>query len=229
MLHPFGQDIWLADGPALVATLGFHYPTRMAVIRLAGNQLLLWSPIAYSDALRQEVETLGEITHLVAPNALHHVHIGDWKKACPDARIWAAPGLDRKRPDLDIAGQLTETPPPDWGDQIALALYRGNAITTEAVLFHRPSGTALFTDLLQQMPRDWFTGWRRVIARLDLMTQDEPTVPRKFRLGFTNRKAARAARDIVRSWPVSAVVMAHGKPVTQDAKAYLDRAFAWLD
>ena len=47
---------------------------------------------------------------------------------------------------------------------------RGNAITTEAVFFHRKSGVALFCDLLQHFPPGWFTGWRAVIAKLDGMT-----------------------------------------------------------
>uniref|UniRef100_UPI0019544AF1 hypothetical protein n=1 Tax=Klebsiella pneumoniae TaxID=573 RepID=UPI0019544AF1 len=38
MLKQFGQDIWIADG-ADVVVAGFHYPTRMAVIRLANGHL----------------------------------------------------------------------------------------------------------------------------------------------------------------------------------------------
>jgi hypothetical protein len=45
MLHPFGDEIWIADGPAAVAA-GFPYPTRMAVIRLAGGALFVWPPPA---------------------------------------------------------------------------------------------------------------------------------------------------------------------------------------
>ena len=32
----------------------------------------------------------------------------------------------------------------------------------------------------------------------------------------------------VLSWPSDKVVMAHGTPVTTDAKGFLHRAFAWL-
>jgi hypothetical protein len=34
-------------------------------------------------------------------------------------------------------------------------------------------------------------GWRVPLAKLDLMTGAEPSVPRKFRIAFTNRRAAR--------------------------------------
>lgn len=35
MLKPFGHEIWTAEGSNVVAALGFHYPTRMVVIRWA--------------------------------------------------------------------------------------------------------------------------------------------------------------------------------------------------
>lgn len=41
MLTAFGPQIWLSDGPVLTAALGFRYPTRMAVIRLGGGDLVV--------------------------------------------------------------------------------------------------------------------------------------------------------------------------------------------
>ena len=105
---------------------------------------------------------------------------------------------------------------------------RGNRITTEVVFFHRPSGAVLFTDLIQQFPPGWFRGWRALVARLDLMTQAEPAVPRKFRLAFNDRRAALAALARILDWPAEKVVMAHGAPVQQDGRAFIARAFGWL-
>ncbi len=106
---------------------------------------------------------------------------------------------------------------------------RGNRITTEVVFFHHPSRTALFTDLIQQFRPGWFKGWRAIVARLDLMVAPEPSVPRKFRLAFTDKQAASAAVERVLSWPADKVVMAHGEPVQADGDAFLRRAFGWLD
>ena len=61
--------------------------------------------------------------------------------------------------------------------------------------FAGASGTMLFTDLLQQIPADRLSGWRAMVAKLDHMVGPEPSVPRKFRVAFTNRRAARAALD----------------------------------
>ncbi|MBN9334819.1 MAG: hypothetical protein J0I64_15240, partial [Devosia sp.] len=72
MLAEFGPNIWLADGPTVIAAAGFHYPTRMVVMRLANHDLVLWSPTVLADELVSTIETLGTVRYLVAPNSLHH-------------------------------------------------------------------------------------------------------------------------------------------------------------
>jgi hypothetical protein len=81
-LQPFGPEIWLVDGSE-AEVVGFRYPTRMAVIRLSGGRLMIWSPIALSDGLRAELEALGQVGWLVAPNSLHHLYLGEWRAAYP--------------------------------------------------------------------------------------------------------------------------------------------------
>ena len=227
MLQPFGERIWIADGP-IATVAGFRYPTRMAVIALASGKLFVWSPVALSPELRRATDALGEVAHLVAPNSLHHLFLAEWAAAYPEARVHAAPGLAARRQDLALDAELGADPDPAWAEDLDQTLVSGNAITTEAVFFHRPSRTAIFTDLLQQFPPGWFGGWRAGIARLDRMTGAQPQVPQKFRLAFTDRAAARKALAHILAWPTEQVLMAHGEPVRSEGRAFLARAFAWL-
>lgn len=228
MLQIFGEEIWIADGDNVVAAMGFHYPTRMAIIRLNDGGLFVWSPTALTDDLRAATNELGSVRHIIAPNSLHHVFLADWQKAYPAAKIHAAPGLRDKRKDIAFDSELGDTPDPAWAGEIDQAVMAGNTITTEVVFFHAKSRTMLFTDLIQQFPATWFSGWRRFVARLDLMLGAEPNVPRKFRLAFTNRNAARAALAHVLAWPADKVLMAHGATVGKDGHAFIARAFRWL-
>lgn len=228
MIVEFGPNIWIVDGPTVAAAAGFHYPTRMVVMRLASGELVLWSPTAHSDALVATVETLGTVKHLVAPNCLHHTFLGDWQRVYPDALVYAPPGLKQKRPDIRFDADLTDIPIAAWADEIDQAVMWGNRITTEVVFFHRESRTAIFTDLIQQFPRGWFKGWRALVAGLDLMTADEPSVPRKFRLAFTDREAARQSLQRVLAWPTEKLIIAHGPAIVSGGQALLHRAFRWL-
>jgi hypothetical protein len=227
MLQPFAEEIWLADGPE-TDVAGFRYPTRMAIIRLSGSRLFVWSPVALSQELRAAVDALGAVRYLIAPNMLHHLFIDQWQRAYPDAKLHAPPGLRRRRKDLMIDADLGDAPDREWAGELDQVPVRGNAIATEIVFFHPRSRTILLCDLIQHFDRDRFSGWRALVARLDLMTGAEPQVPRKFRLAFLDRGAARASIARILVWPADRVVIAHGDPVRSGGRAFVARAFRWL-
>jgi hypothetical protein len=225
-LRPFAPGIHLADGPA-VSFFGFPYPTRMAVIALADG-LFVWSPIALTQALRREVDALGGVRWLVSPNKLHHLFLGAWKAAYPNARLYAPPGLRRKRRDLAFDADLGDAPDLAWAAGIDQVLVRGSFYLTEAVFFHRASGTAIVGDLIQSFPPDWFRGWRGVIARLGGIVAPNLGPPSDWRSSFLNRRAARAAAERILAWPIERVLIAHGAPAATDGAAFMRRGLAWL-
>ena len=230
MLNTFGDDIWISDGPEVVAAAGFHYPTRMAIIRLDNNDLFVWSPVQWDPALKAQIDfLLGRVKHLVAPNLLHHLYLGEWKSRLSRRSSPCAAGASRKAADLVFDRDLAADGQQEWSHEIDHVTLAGNVITTEIVFFHHKSGTVIFTDLLQQLPSSWFSGWRAIVARLDLMTGSEPAVPRKFRLAFTRRRLAKELLARILAWPAKKVLLAHGTPVEKDAPAFLRRAFQWLN
>ena len=154
--------------------------------------------------------------------------VPEWKRAYPAAKVFAAPGLRKKRDDIVFDADLGNAPSLEWVDEIDQVLMHGNLITTEVIFFHVKSGTVLFTDLIQQLPTNLISGWRAIVARLDIMVGPEPSVPRKFRVTFANRRSARESLQRILTWPAQKVLMAHGTPVEKDAPAYLRRAFGWL-
>jgi hypothetical protein len=226
-LQHFGDEIWFANGPAVMSA-GFRYPTRMAVIRLDGGGLFAWSPIALSPELRAGVDALGEVHFLVTPTKMHHLSLTTWRNAYPRAVLYAAPGSRQRRLEIGFDEDLGDAPAAGWAGQIDQVIMRENAIAEEVVFFHKKSGTVMFADLLQNFPHGWFGGLQALIARADGMIGVEARTPNKFRLAFTNRQAAHAAVERILAWPAQRVLMAHGTPVTADGQAFLRRAFAWL-
>ncbi len=226
-LEPFGEEIWIAAGPTVVSA-GFSFPTRAAVIRLEDGGLFVWSPIALSDDLRAAVDALGPVYFLVTPTQMHHLSLTAWQLAYPGAVLYAAPRSRQRRLEIVFDEDLGDAPSPGWAGQIDQVIMHGNAIAEEVVFFHRKSGTVLFADLLQNFPLNWFSGWQAMVARVDGMVADMPRTPQKFRLAFTDRKAARVSLARILAWPAEKVLMAHGTPVRSDGQAFVARAFAWL-
>ncbi|WP_420858593.1 DUF4336 domain-containing protein [Marivivens marinus] len=226
-LSEFAPGLWLADGPVVDGALGFRFPTRMAVLGLPDGGVLVWSPVALTPDLRRSVDAVGPVRQVIAPNGLHHMFVADWAAAYPQADVIVAPGVQNQVPGLRVTADLRQAYPAGWEGVLDCVLIE-TKIMTEAVLFHRHSGTVLFTDLLQQHPPGWFRGWRGLVARLDGMVGVEPAVPRKFRVALRDRAAARNAVRQILNWRTKRVVMAHGAPVTHDAPTFLARAFLWL-
>lgn len=227
LLVPFGPDIWVAEGP-VVSFYGFPYPTRTAVIRLARGKLFVWSPIALTPELRSGVEALGEPAYLVSPNSIHHLFLGDWKRAYPQARLYASPDLVKKRRDLRFDAVLGDAPESEWASEIDQVEMAGSVFLTEIVFFHRTSRTAIFADLIENFPRGWFKGWRGWLARLDGITEADPGAPREWRASFWNRTRARAALRRIVDWRPEQAIVAHGTMVRSDATAFIQKAFRWL-
>lgn len=228
LLREFGPGLWVAEGPAVTFLPGFPYPTRMAIIRLADGGLFVWSPIALSPELQAEVEVLGKVRHLVSPNKLHHLFLGEWKAAYPAARLYAPPGLRRRRRNLVFDVDLETLNPLPWAGEIGQIAMRGSFVLTEIVFFHQRSRTAIFADLIQNFSPGWFKGIGGWLARMDGITAPYPGAPREWRCSFFGRKAARAALESILAWPIERVLIAHGEPQEANGHEFVARAFAWL-
>lgn len=226
-LHGFGPGIRTVDGP-VVPFFTFPYPTRMALIRLSDGGLFVWSPIALSATLKGQIDALGPVRHLVSPNRLHHLFLHEWQSAFPQAKLYASPGLRKKRKDLNFDGELGERPEPGWAADVDQAPVHGSFMMTEVAFFHRASRTAIFADLVQNLPPDWVPGWRGVLARWGGICAPNPGAPRDWRTTFLNRRAARASLQRILAWPIDRVLIAHGEPVAMDGAAFARDAFGWL-
>jgi hypothetical protein len=228
ILRPFAPDLWIAEGPIVNFIAGFAYPTRMAAIRLADGGLFIWSPVTLDEPLKAEIDALGRVACLVSPNLLHHLYLGEWKAAYPQARLIASPGLKRRRRDLVFDDVLGDAPDPLWAGQIDQVLLHGSFVMIEAVFFHRAGKTAIFADLVQNFPPGWFTGWRGILARLDGIVAADYGAPREWRASFWRRRLARDSLNRILDWPIEKVLIAHGDCAEKDGAAFVRRAFSWL-
>jgi len=227
ILKKIGEEIWIADGPT-VSFYGFPYPTRMAVVRLTGGDLWVWSPVGLSDELAAEVESLGAVRHLVSPNKIHHLFLGEWAARWPEAEIYASPGLAKKRPDLHFKAELDDYPPALWEGQIDQVVFRGSPFMDEVVFFHRASSTCLVCDLVQRHDPANQTGWKGWLMRLDGLVGAGGSTPREWRASFIPRTRARRALETALAWHPDKLVIAHGEWAPSNGADALRRGLSWL-
>ena len=131
-------------------------------MRTADGALAVISPLPDEPAQR-DVAALGRIGALIAPNSFHYLGLASWAAAHPAARVFLAPGLRARRPELPAGDELSEgawTPFADVLPHTVLGPHRG---VSEVAFLHRPSRTMLLTDAcfhIREAPWRDRLGWR---------------------------------------------------------------------
>jgi hypothetical protein len=227
VLEEFGPSLYLADGP-IVSFYGFPYPTRMAVVQLADGSLWIWSPIALTEDLVSDVESMGPVRYIVAPNKIHHLFLQDWADHWPEARLYAPPGLARRKPDISFDAELGDESDPAWATDIGQVIFHGSFAMEEVVFIHWPSRTAIICDLVQRHLESNMGGWKGMLMRLDSLVGRKGSTPREWRASFIQRNLARTARETVIGWNAERLLIAHGECSQTGATKIIKAALSWI-
>jgi hypothetical protein len=232
-----GLNIWTIEAKEFVCYRPpmqprYPYTHRSVLIRLDDGSLFVISPIRLTPAIRADVDLLGSVKYLVSPNHLHHLYLGDWNQAYPDARVYASPRLAAKRRDLAFYKTLsTSNPEPEWAGEIDQCIFgSGNGWIDELVFLHRASRTVILTDLVMDFDPETFSPLSRVTTRWNQMYQH---TPRGVQFGHIfDRASLQRSLQTVRGWEAEHAIVAHSPWLCVDGKeqveAFLDSAFDWL-
>jgi hypothetical protein len=232
VLKPVAPDIWVVDSGPLRA-LGLSIPIRMSVVKLQSGDVWLHSPTRYVQSLRQEIERIGRIGHLVAPSVAHWKFIEEWQQRCPNAVSWAAPGLSSRRPvtksNVIFHAELQPQPPDLWKSDLDQLIIRGGLGISEVAFLHKPTRTLILTDLIENFEKEKLSPLLRPVVRLAGAMAPFGKAPVYYRMAVAmNRKEAAAAARRLIQWAPDRVIFAHGRWFESDATAQLQHSLRWL-
>ena len=211
-LRQLAENLWVVDRPQSFYALPVG--TRMTVMRLSGERLLLHSPVALDRDLRAQLDALGPVRFAVAPNRLHHLYAGEVARAYPDARLWVAPGLPDKRPDLVFAAVLTDVAPEEWRGEV------------DQVFFQRATRTLLLCDLAFNFGPSAATPTRFLMKLIRSYGRLGPS--KLDPLLIRDRRAARESLERILAWDFDRVIVSHGDVLETGGHAILREGYAWL-
>lgn len=230
-LKRVADDVWVVDGPIIrfgPRWLQMPFPTRMTLMRLRADRLLVHSPTPLTETLAQEVAGIGEPCWIIGPSRLHYWWIPDWHASFPRAEVYLAPRTNEQagaRIDF-VSLPLDPAQSLPWDTEINTLAIDGSYLT-EVVLFHRASRTLVLTDLIENFepPKlGWATHW---LTRLGHVQDPDGQTPRDMRLTFA-KPQLRAAVETMIAWDPERVIIAHGRWYPRNGTAELRRAFRWL-
>ena len=220
MLQKQAENLWICDAEQKLG-LGVRMPLRMTVLRLPDETLTLISPIRISDALAAELATLGEVSALIAPNALHHLHLPAAHARYPRARVLVAPGVAAKQPSVR-AEPLVPEAVPALRDVLAARLIEGVPKISEVVLYHAPSRALIVTDFVFNIEQPPNFATALVLACTG--TNGKLAQSRAWNWLKKDAAAAHASSLALFEWDFERVIVAHGNVIAKDAKTRLRAA-----
>lgn len=223
-LRELDKNIWIAERPQRF--YGLEVGTRMTVIRLADGSLLLHSPVALDPELCRELDAIGRVRFTVAPNRLHHLYAGEVAQAYPGSRLWVAPGLERKRPDLVFVAVLGDEAPTEWREEVDQVFFRGRPYENEVVFLHRASRTLIMCDLAFNFGPRAAAPTRLLMRLLRSYGRFGPSTLDPWLI--RDRRAARQSLERILAWDFDRVVVAHGDVLESGGRDALRLGYSWL-
>ena len=226
VLELVDKDTWIVEGPEL-PFLGLMVGTRMTIVRL-GDELWIHSSVSISDEMAGEVERLGKLRYIIAPNKYHHVLLSEWRDRYPEAELYASPGLKAKRPDVAFDSELLATGTYSWSGAIAHTIFGPSRLFDEVVFFHRSSGTLILTDLIINAKTDGYNLFQRLFSAFDGLSYPNGGTPRLYRWSIKSKKSAKEVYQTMIDWAPSKVIISHGEWFRRDGLSEVKKRFSWV-
>ena len=200
----------------------------MSIARV-GSEGGLWvhSPVPIDDALAGEIAALGRVLYVVAPSAFHHMFAGKFAARFPGAKLFGAPGVAAKHPELTFEATLGDGSVAPWSAEIDQIFLEGAPRMSEVVFFHRASRSLLVSDLFFNVtePETWSTG---LVLRM-MGTYKRFARSRAWKLFAKDRQALKTSVEKVLDWDFVRVLPGHGAPFeTAETRAETRTAAAWF-
>jgi hypothetical protein len=194
-LKAVGEDLWMVDGPTVrmaFSGTSVPFPTRMVVVQLADEDLFLWSSTKPDEGLREEIDTLVPVRHMVSPIKLHYVHISAWKRAYPDATTWVSPRVRKRAASRHMAvsfeWDLGDGPEEAWRGDLDQLIFRSSRFMEEVVFFDRKTRTLILADFVENFEAEKVGGFYAWLVWLAGVVDPDGKVPLDARLTFLGHK-----------------------------------------
>ena len=221
--RPLADGLWRLERK-LAMPGGLVLPVAMTIIRLPSGKLFLHSPTPLDERTEMAIAELGPVGVLLAPNSFHYVFVAAYVDRFPGSQLFAAPGLPERVTGFPAATVVGAAAPEAWQGVVEPIVFGPVGSFSEVVIYHRPTGTLMLTDLAFCMLR-----YENAFDRIGWRLFGIPPAfgaSRSARLTLLrNGRAAKPFLEKMLEKDFRRVLVAHGDPLEENARAEFQRAF----
>lgn len=226
LLEKVSSSIWVFHHKDFCFLSKLKVGTRMAVIKLSNNDLMVYSPTPCTSELKEEVSKIGEVKYIVCPNLFHHLFAKEWLDNFPDAKLIASKQLSKKRPDLKIDFFLEDNLPEQiTNDFMTMSI---SSMLYETVFFHKNDKVLITSDILENFKgSDDF--WTSIYLKT-FKIEKRLTWPAPLRMVYAfSFSKAREQFNTILNWPIEKIILAHGDEIIKsNGQQALRQSLHWI-
>ena len=231
MIRQIDRNLWVTEQP--LRFLGLEVGTRMTVVKLSDNSLVLISPIKIDSEIEQQLNTLGIVRYLISPNLFHYLYLARCQQIYPQAQTIAPPGLAAKQPNLKIDRVFTRDK-IEFNSELEFLRFEGFRVLippkvktiNEIVFYHPASKTLIITDTAFNFDRTFPLTTQLAARVLGSYGKLKPYWLDK--IASQDKQKLKKSIDKILTWDFQRVIMAHGTIVENNAKEQLTAGYQWL-
>ncbi|MBE9034460.1 DUF4336 domain-containing protein [aff. Roholtiella sp. LEGE 12411] len=231
MLIKIDQNIWIAEQP--LKYFGLSVGTKMTVISLNNGELAVISPIQVDDETTEQLNELGNVKYIVAPNLFHYLFLSNFKALYPQAKVYAVSGLKAKRPEISIDQELEDNGENFLGELECLLfegfktfLPSGALPLNEYIFFHAESQTLILTDTAFYFDESFPMTTKLVSKIMGGYKKLRPSLLEQ--LATQEKEKVKQSVQKVLRWDFRRVIVAHGSIVEHNAKKQFKEGYEWF-
>lgn len=224
---------------------------RGTIVRLRSGALAVFSPVALTDEVKRTVSEMGTVKYITALDIEHHIFLGPWHKAYPDAKVLGPEGLPEKRAKSDVENvpfavvfpsdaqkkEATKVD-PDFDSEFSYEFVSAHA-NKELVFCHRPTKTLIEADLLFNLPateqfsRTGESATSGILTRLMSAlnhTRGEAMGQRRFiwwAISSGNRSGFNKSIAKINEWDFDRIIPCHGDVIESGGKGIFEKIMRW--
>lgn len=234
-------------------------------VRLQSGSLAVFSPVALTDEVKAKVAELGEVRYICAPDAevrlalfftpnltdisQHHIFLGPWHSAYPQAQILGPETLPELRAKdsskenvpfahLFRASKTLDSISPEFDAEFDWEYVHAHA-NKEIVFHHRPTRTLIEADYMFNSPPteqfsrtgvDPSSGFLTKIFGALTSTQGKALAQQRmiwWGTSASDRKSFAASTARINKWDFDRIIPCHGDVIETGGKTVFQKVLQW--
>ena len=210
---------------------------RSTAVKLSDGGVWVLASTPLTEQTKVTLDKLGPVKYIIGPDSVHHLFLGEFKKAYPDAKLIAPEAAIERFEDktLKVDGKFGADPPGTlYGfENDILHCYFSGFANKDVAFFHPTSRTLIQADLLFNLPCTEQYSKSKSSGHIPIFGHMGPASWMHSKMTWsmgTDKDAMRRDVKTVLGWEFERIIPCHGDVIETGGKqAFRDAYKAYLD